>query len=70
VGVFEEVGVNLVGDAVVDFRHRPQWLGWAGCLRRGAGWRVLPEAAVFEDLVDDLALPSLDVEDPTVAGRR
>ena len=61
-GVFEEVGL----------RDRSSWPGCAWGLRRGAGWGVLPEAAVFEDLVDDLALPSFDKGDdlhgPTALG--
>ena len=44
--MFEEVGIDLVGDAGGDsgvgIRVRPSWPGWALGLRRGAGWRVEP----------------------------
>ena len=57
--MFEEVGIDLVGDAVIGFRHRPHGLGWAGFPGRAAWGRILPEAAVLEDLADDVVLMGL-----------
>ncbi len=62
-GVFEELGIRLAGDAGIRIGHLPNWLGWAGSIGRGAGGRVLPEPAVFEDLADDVALVGLDEGD-------
>ena len=41
--VFQEVGMDLVGDSRVRSGARPNRPGW------GAGRRVVPESAVFED---------------------
>ena len=48
--MFEEVGIDLVGDAAIGFMRRPSGLGWAGILGRGAWWRIVPEPAMLEDL--------------------
>jgi hypothetical protein len=53
--LFEEVGVDLVSDAAVCFRHRPDYPGWPWSLRRCAGRRVAPEPDVHEDLADGVA---------------
>jgi len=60
VDMFEEVGIDLVGDAAIGLRRRPHGPGWAGNSGRAAWWRILPEAAVFEDFADDVALMGLD----------
>ncbi len=51
--MFEEVGIGFVGDAAIGFMRRLHALGWAGWPGRPAWWRILPEAAVFEDFADD-----------------
>ena len=69
-GMFEVLGIDLVGDAGVglgyvatDLTAPGNWneRQWAARWRfRG---RVVPEAAVFEDLADDVALAGLDEGD-------
>jgi len=74
-GVFEVIGIDLVAHASVGLGHwtsgcsRPGAPGTPTGARRRPGrrsrrrWRVLPQAAVFEDLADDLALTGFDEGD-------
>jgi len=69
--MFEEVGIDLVGDAAIGVMRRPRGLGWAGLPGRGAWGRIVPEPAMLEDLAYDVALAGLDNGDdlhgPTAA---
>ena len=69
-GIFQEVGVNFVADAGVGVWRRPNGPGSATrSWRVAGGGRVLPEAAVFEDLADGFALMGFDQGDSDMAAR-
>ena len=71
-GVFNVVGIDFVTDAGIGLGHGAAWLvnpglpcgswGRSGRLFSGWGW-VLPEAAVFEDAADEIALAGFDEGD-------
>ena len=61
--MFEEVGIDFVVEAGVALRDGSNWPGGEWGLGRGAGGRVVPEAAMLENFADDLALASLDEGD-------
>jgi len=51
-GMFEQVGIDLAGDAAIGVMRRPLGPAWAGWAGRAAWWRIVPKPAVPEDLAD------------------
>ncbi len=62
-GVVEEVAVGLIGEARIALDCPAKSLGRRWRPGRGTGRRVVPQAAVLEDLADDVFLAGFDEGD-------